>query len=80
MSEVKVCIGSACHVKGSYNIIQSFQQLLEEHKKHDEVELKAQFCMKRCEHDGVCVSVDEVKYNILPENAREFFRKTVLAK
>ena len=28
--KITVCIGSSCHLKGSYNVIQAFQQMIEE--------------------------------------------------
>ena len=78
MTEVKVCIGSACHLRGSYNVIQTFQQLVEAHGLHDKIEIKAQFCMKRCDHEGICISIDGMTQNILPENPREFFKTSLL--
>lgn len=77
MLELNICIGSSCHLKGSYNVIQEFRQLLEEHSLHDLVEMKAQFCMKQCQR-GVSVSIGEVLYSVSPETAREFFCTTVL--
>ena len=78
MIEVTVCIGSSCHLKGSYNVMQTFQQMIEEYSAHDKVELKAAFCMKTCHNKGVSVSVDGRPYNVPPEQARMFFRTAVL--
>jgi len=30
MLEIKICVGSSCHLKGSYNVINEFQHLIEE--------------------------------------------------
>ena len=78
MLELSVCIGSSCHLKGSYNIIQTFQQLIEEHKIHDKVDFKATFCMKQCQNDGVAVSFNGTSTHIKPDMAREFFQSTIL--
>jgi NADH:ubiquinone oxidoreductase subunit E len=78
--EVSVCIGSACHLKGSYNLINIFQQLIEEYALHDQIEVSAAFCMKHCRQDGVSVSIDGAYYSVSPETAREFFLTNVLAK
>lgn len=78
MLELHVCVGSSCHLKGSYNIIQTFQQLIEEKRLHDQVEMKAQFCMKQCQR-GVSVSINGEVYSVSPETARSFFENTVLA-
>ena len=77
MIELKVCIGSSCHLKGSYNVLQTFQQLVEEHRLHDRVQIVAQFCMRRCQQ-GVSVSMQEQDYSVTAENAGAFFRSTVL--
>ena len=80
MVEINVCIGTACHLSGSYNIVQSFQQMIEEHSLHEAVNLKAYFCMKQCHNKGVSVSVDGDVYRIEPESAIEFFQNTILKK
>ena len=41
MTEISVCFGTSCHLKGAYNIIQTFQQLIEEHGLHDRAGVKA---------------------------------------
>lgn len=43
--EIYVCIGSSCHLKGSYNIINAFKELIAEYKLEDRVSLNASFCL-----------------------------------
>lgn len=78
MVELSVCIGSSCHLKGSYNIIQLFQQMIEENRLHDKVDFKANFCMRECQGTGVAVSVNGTAYHIQQETAREFFKDTIM--
>lgn len=78
MIELCVCIGSSCHLKGSYNIIQVFQQIIEENSLHNKIDFKATFCMKQCQNKGVAVSIDGNEYDLLPEMAREFFTTTII--
>ena len=78
MLELRVCIGSSCHLKGAYNVIQIFQQLMEEHQLHEKINMKATFCMKQCQK-GVSVSLGEDTYSVSPETAREFFKESVLS-
>jgi len=78
MLEVSVCIGSSCYVKGSYNVIQSFQQLIEEYDLHEKINLKAAFCMKECQQSGVSVNINGEAYNVEPEKARMFFKDKVI--
>lgn len=80
MVVISVCIGTSCHINGSYNVVQTFQQLIEEHSMHDQMELKAYFCMKQCQNKGVSVSVDDQNYRIEPENARSFFHNIIMNK
>ena len=78
MIELRICIGSSCHLKGSYNVIQTFLQLIEEHNLHDSIDFKSTFCMKRCAHAGVGVIFNGEAYHIGPESAQEFFKTMVL--
>ena len=78
MTNLSVCIGSSCHINGSYNIIQTFQQLIEENHLHEKIDFKAEFCSKMCNREGVAVNFNSETFNITPENAYEFFDETVL--
>jgi len=80
MVEINVCIGTSCHLNGSYNIVQTFQQLIEEYSLHDKIDFKANFCMKQCQNKGVSVTIDGEAYRIGPEDVRELFQCTVLSK
>lgn len=55
---LSVCVGSSCHLRGSYRIINEFQQLIEEHGLQDKVTLQANFCVGRCQK-AVAVKIDE---------------------
>lgn len=77
MVELKVCVGSSCHVRGSYNVLQAFQQMVEEGQLHEKIEIKAAFCVKNCQV-GVSVTVNDAVYSVKPEQARNFFNETVM--
>lgn len=79
MIDLNVCIGSSCHLKGSYNVIQTFQQMIEAKELYDKVEMKAQFCMKQCQ-TGVSVAIGDKVYSVSPETAKSFFESTVLSQ
>lgn len=78
---ISVCIGSACHVKGSYNVISSLQSLIEEHDVSKEVEVKAVFCLGQCAQ-AVAVSVDDDPkiYSLNAKNTKEFFDTVIMPK
>jgi NADH:ubiquinone oxidoreductase subunit E len=80
MVEIGVCIGTSCHLNGSYNVVQTFQQLIEEYSLHEKVDFQAHFCMKQCNSKGVSVSIDNDSYRIEPENASSFFKSTILER
>lgn len=78
MINVSVCIGSACHVKGSYNVINAFQQSIEEYDLSDKVELKVVFCLGHCS-DAVSVKIDNGEvYSVSGLTAKSFFKKEIL--
>ena len=77
MTELKVCVGSACHLKGSYDVIETFKYLIKEANVSNEVELKGAFCFGHCT-EAVSVSLDGAIYSVTPENAVEFFDKYVM--
>ena len=77
--KVTVCIGSSCHLKGSRQVVETFQSKITENGLEDAVELAGTFCMGRCK-EGVCVSIDDEFFSVSPENAAEIFDKYVLAK
>ncbi len=45
---IKVCVGSSCHLKGSYDVIESFKEILKKYDVEDVVELQASFCLGHC--------------------------------
>lgn len=77
--KITVCIGSSCHIKGSRQVVEQLQYLIQENKLEDKVELGGTFCMGKCQQ-GVCVTVDDTFYSVTPDSAKEFFEKQVLAK
>lgn len=77
--KITVCIGSSCHIKGSRQVVEQLQYLIEQYKLGDKVELGGTFCMGKCQ-SGVCVTVDDDFYSVTPETVTDFFEKTVLNK
>lgn len=77
MTELKVCVGSACHLKGSYEVIEIFKYLIRNSDAKDQVEIKAAFCLGHCT-EAVSVSLDGKIYSVNPDNVKEFFNKYVI--
>ncbi len=77
--DIKVCIGSSCHLKGSRQVVEKMKQLVEKENLKDKVELSGVFCMGKCQQ-GVCVNVDDSFFSITPETVESFFEKEVIGK
>lgn len=77
--KITVCIGSSCHIKGSRQVVEQLQYLINENKLGDKVELGGTFCMGKCQQ-GVCVTVDDNFFSVTPDTVGEFFTKEVVAK
>ena len=77
--KVTVCIGSSCHIKGSRQVVEKLQELINENNLGEKVELSGTFCLGKCQQ-GVCVMVDEEFHSVSPETTVEFFKNEILAK
>lgn len=73
---VNVCIGSACHLKGSYEIINIFNQLIKDNNLTEKVVVKAAFCLGNC-IGAVSVKVENQVYSVQPDNAEKFFNEKI---
>jgi NADH:ubiquinone oxidoreductase subunit E len=77
--KVTVCIGSSCHIKGSRQVVEGLQNLINENNLSDKVELAGAFCMGNCQQ-GVCVKIDEQIHSVTPETTEEFFNTEIFGK
>ncbi len=77
---VTICIGSACHLKGSREIIQQLQSLVSQYGLTGQVDLNGAFCSGNCMENGVCVTVDDDLIAVKPEGVKEFFEKEILGR
>lgn len=87
---IKVCVGSSCHLKGSYDVIEALKEVLKKYDVEDCVELQASFCLGFCAK-GVNVKADAMDaasveklgkdeillHNVNKDNAEELFRNEV---
>lgn len=74
---IQVCIGSACHLRGSYKVIQKLKELINEYRLEEKVVLKSAFCLGSC---GMAVSVkmDDQIVSLSPDTIEDFFLEKVL--
>lgn len=76
--DICICVGSSCHLKGSFAIIQEFKRLVALEHMEEKVELKASFCTNNC-INGVCVSIGEEKVtHVTPQGVEALFYEKVM--
>jgi NADH:ubiquinone oxidoreductase subunit E len=51
---IKVCMGSSCYLKGSYDVVKKLQELK---KNGENFELLGSLCFGKC-MEGICVEID----------------------
>jgi len=79
MITISICVGSACHLKGSHKVIEGLQKLVSKNKVSGKVEIKGAFCIGRCT-EGVSVTVDDEKFFSLNENnVDSFFYENIMS-
>ncbi|HEY3412848.1 MAG TPA: (2Fe-2S) ferredoxin domain-containing protein [Armatimonadota bacterium] len=73
-----LCMGSACHQAGVYDMLPKLQQLLEDNGLADSIELKGAFCLGPCT-EGIVVKFGERVFKHLnPGNVERQFRLKIL--
>lgn len=76
---IQICVGSSCHLKGSYEIVDMFKEAVSSNKLEDDITLAGSFCTGKCNRDGVTVTVDDDVYTgITKDNFKEFFNDKIL--
>ena len=79
MRVLEVCVGSACYLKGSYNVISDLQELVSDHDLAEQIEIKASSSncagavSAKFEDEDQVLSVD-------PKQVKRFFDNEVLPR
>ena len=73
MTTIKVCVGSSCHLKGAYEVVQILKELVSENKLDVDIDLGATFCQGKCNKAVIIQFDDQVITNVSPDNIRKFF-------
>ena len=79
MLNVSICVGSACHMKGSKEVIARLKELVAEYGLQGKVLLNGSFCTGNCEY-AVCVVIDDTVFSVRPETTEEFFNEEILTR
>ena len=73
-----LCMGSACHRLGVYDILPRLQELMAKHHMTDKVRLRGHFCLNNCSEAVVVKLGDRMFERILPENIEWVFEQEIL--
>ncbi|MEB3827452.1 (2Fe-2S) ferredoxin domain-containing protein [Phormidium sp. CCY1219] len=73
-----LCMGSACHQLGVYEVLPKLQSLIKEHDLEDKIELKGSFCLETCSVGIVMKFQDNVFTKISADNIEEKFTDEIL--
>lgn len=77
---IYICVGSSCHIKGSYDIIQLMKEAIAKNHLEDRINLSAAFCLGRCT-DGVSVKIDDdIICGVSKDSFADFFQNNILSK
>ena len=79
MVNVSICVGSACHMKGSREVIAKLKELVKDHQLEGKVLLNGSFCTGNCQY-AICVVIDDTVYSVRPETTEEFFNNEILSR
>lgn len=74
--QIKVCVGSACHLKGSYDVIEELQKYIKNNGLENDLQLKASFCLGQCTKD-VSIMIDDSLETVNKDNVIEKIEKRV---
>ncbi len=78
MLTVSVCVGSACHRRGSYHILTRLQELARQSGVEDRVAILPMFCLGQCEN-GVTIKIGEkLHLGCSLDGAEDLFHSCIL--
>ena len=79
MLNVSICVGSACHMKGSKEVVTKLKELVAVHQLQGKVLLNGSFCTGNCQY-AVCVVIDDTVFSVSPETTEAFFNNEILPR
>lgn len=75
---IKVCIGSSCHKRKSYDIIKRLRQLIDRNNLTEDINVVSAFCLGHCK-DGVTIKVDsQIITGVSVTNVDDIFKNYIL--
>lgn len=73
-----LCMGSACHQLGVYDVLPRLQALIAAYELTEAIELKGSFCLETCSK-GIVMKFHDTRFtNISPHNIDTIFKDEIL--
>ncbi|MGL4344109.1 MAG: (2Fe-2S) ferredoxin domain-containing protein [Cellulosilyticaceae bacterium] len=79
MKTLSICIGSACHLKGSYDVLELLKALVVENGLQEVLEIQAAFCLKNCCQAVSVKRWDGAVLSVSTDNVRQIFQDEIIA-
>ena len=80
MNSLYLCMGSACHQKGVYEVLNMLQELISKNNLDVSVELRGAFCLGPCEDAIILKFKDFYFKKISIGNIEQKFKEEILPK
>ncbi len=78
--EVQVCVGTGCYLRGSYDVLKIFTNIIQEKNLCQSINLKGTFCLEKCDC-GVSVKIgEEIVTGVNAENAAALFDTKIMVQ
>lgn len=78
MIELYVCMGSACYLKGSTDIIEILKEELQKNNLLGIIHMRGSFCLGPC-NQGVVIKVGNRFFkNVSPQNIKSLFENEIM--
>ncbi len=68
--KIEICVGSSCHVRGSYEVVKNVEAFVKNQELEQEIELKGCFCMGHCT-EGVSIKIEGSIFQVSEETVIE---------
>lgn len=78
MLELKVCVGSSCHVRGGAKTLRIFKSLIEAQDLSGKINLTADLCLDNCMRAPNVVVDGTIFGGVTPDIAEQFFADNIL--
>lgn len=64
---IEICVGSSCHLKGSYDVINEIEYYIKNYGLEGKIELRGSFCIGHCT-EGVSLKINENHFSASKES------------